>query len=66
MVMTGVMLLVIVVSYLLMRALVDFAEGVIEKVPARRLRGAAPSEEEPKPTHPRFRLHIRTQPSRPR
>ena len=53
--MTAVMLLVIAVSYLLMLALVNFAEGVIEKVPAARLRSPTPSDESAKrvPSTPR-------------
>jgi hypothetical protein len=43
MIMTAVMLLVIVISYLLMLGLVKFAGSVIDKTPAARLRGPAPS-----------------------
>lgn len=46
--MTAVMLLVIVLSYLLMLGLVKFAGGVIDKGPAARVRGPIPSNENAK------------------
>jgi hypothetical protein len=44
MIMTALMLLVIIVSYLLMLGLVKFAESVINKVLPARLRDAVPSD----------------------
>jgi len=43
MLLTAVMLAVIVLSYVLMLGLVKFAGRIIDKEPAPRLRGAAPS-----------------------
>ena len=40
---TAVMLVVIVLSYVLMFGLVKFAGRIIDKEPAPKLRGAAPS-----------------------
>ena len=45
---TAVMLAVIVLSYVLMLGLVKFAGRIIDKDPAPRLRGAAPSDAEDK------------------
>ena len=45
---TAVMLAVIVLSYVLMAGLVKFAGRIIDKEPAPRLRGAAPSGAEDK------------------
>jgi hypothetical protein len=62
MIMTTVMLLVIVLSYLLMLGLVKFASSVIDKVPAARLRSPAPpsegAEQAPSMSQPRFHIHL--------